>query len=412
MRNFSLAHLSDAALLRELSALVSRERLTTAELLAHIAEVDARKLYVPAGHPSMHAYCVIELRLSEDAAGRRIQAARAARRFPDLFSAVADGRLHLTAVCLLAPHLTPSNVDELVQMASNQTKAEIEVWLTRCFGAPEPRTLVRPLPPAPPILAPALAHADEEAVLSTGKQVNEHALAHVEAPEPELAPERYLVQVTIPKSTHDKLRHAQALLSHAVPRGDVAQVLDRALDSLIAQLEKQKVGASQRPQRRHRPSNRARHVPAHVRRAVWERDGGQCTFVSSNGRRCTSRKFLEFDHIEPVARGGTATVGGMRLRCRAHNQYEAERAFGSGFMRAKREQARVMAAKEEGIRDVIAGLRGLGCRAEEAHRAAEFSGTLHGAPLEERIRAALRYLGSKRTARNPVRHDGQISTLM
>src|SRR3990172_6905569 len=106
MREYTLAHLRDEVLLLNLAALVVQDRVTTARLLAYIAEVDARRLYAPAGYASMHAYCVEELRLSEDAASKRIQAARAARQFPALFTALAEGRLHLTAVCLLAPHLT------------------------------------------------------------------------------------------------------------------------------------------------------------------------------------------------------------------------------------------------------------------------------------------------------------------
>ena len=95
MHAYTLTHLSDAILLRDLAALITRDRITTAELLAHIAEVDARRLYVPAGYSSMHAYCVDELRLSEDAAYKRIQAARAARQFPAIFTALAEaGRIH------------------------------------------------------------------------------------------------------------------------------------------------------------------------------------------------------------------------------------------------------------------------------------------------------------------------------
>src|SRR6058998_1110587 len=126
MQSYTLTHLSDSALLRDLAALVARDRLTTAMLLAHIAEVDARRLYVPAGYPSMHAYCVDELRLSEDAASKRIQAARAARRFPALFTALAEGKLQLAAVCLLAPHLSPEDADELIEVATNRSKSEIE----------------------------------------------------------------------------------------------------------------------------------------------------------------------------------------------------------------------------------------------------------------------------------------------
>src|SRR5689334_15684083 len=98
MPNFSLSRLGDLALLRALAALVAQDRLTTASLLAHLAEVDARRLYLAAGHDSMHAYCIAALRFSEAAAYKRIQAARVAREYPALFAAIADGRLHLTAV--------------------------------------------------------------------------------------------------------------------------------------------------------------------------------------------------------------------------------------------------------------------------------------------------------------------------
>lgn len=232
--------------------------------------------------------------------------------------------------------------------------------------------------------------------------------------------ERYLLQVAVGRSTHEKLRHAQALLSHAVPDGDVAQVLDRALDVLIAQLEKRKfavdakfgagakvgAGSEMKPQGRPNGSSRppagTRYVPAHIRSAVWERDQGQCTFVSASGHRCGARRFLEFDHVDPVARGGGATVERMRLRCRAHNQYEAERAFGAGFMEEKRRTARRAAAEAaartadmEATRDLLAGLRSLGCRGQEARRAAEHALGLDGASLEQRMRAALKFLGQE-----------------
>src|SRR5688572_24565064 len=133
MRDYSLSHLSDAVLLRDLSALAVQERVTTAELLAHIAEVDARRLYAPAGFSSMHAYCVGELRLSEDAAYKRIQAARAGRQFHALFPAISEGRLHLAAACLLAPHLTAENVAELIERATHRRKSEVEVLVAERF---------------------------------------------------------------------------------------------------------------------------------------------------------------------------------------------------------------------------------------------------------------------------------------
>ena len=151
-----------------------------------------------------------------------------------------------------------------------------------------------------------------------------------------LAPERYALQVTISQETHDKLRRAQELLSHSLPSGNVAEVLDRALDALIRDLEKKKYAATQKPQAKARASKDPRHIPAHVKRAVLARDRGRCTFVSDSGVRCSSRRFLEFDHIHEVARGGRATVSGIRLLCRTHNQYAAECTFGAGFMDEKR----------------------------------------------------------------------------
>ena len=305
-----------------------------AMLLAHIAEVDARRLYVAAGYPSMHAYCVDELRFSDEAAFLRLTAARTARQFPALFAEVAEGRLHLTAIRLLAPHLTPENVDELIAASAHLRKFEIEELIAQRFAQ-------RQVPPRPQIIR----------AIPT-PPVRKHGLDRVDdflsdlVPETPTAPpiERFDLRFSIGKTTHDRLRYAQRLLSHSVPTGDLEQLFDRALVTLIAELEKRKFAATTRP-RPPRSSTRKRHIPAHVRREVWKRDQGQCTFVSETGHRCPAREFLEYDHVDPVARGGKATIERMRLQCRAHNQYEAERAFGAEFVRQKRTEARRAALK-------------------------------------------------------------------
>src|SRR5437773_10907024 len=150
MRAHSLAHLSDGELLRDLAALLAHDRTTTAALLAHLAEVDARRLYLPAAYPSMFAYCVHELRLSEDAAYKRIQAARIARQFPIIFDAVADGRLHLSGVVMLAPYLTAETAAPLLQAAAHKTKSEIELLVAERFPRSEMLALVEAIPGSPP----------------------------------------------------------------------------------------------------------------------------------------------------------------------------------------------------------------------------------------------------------------------
>jgi hypothetical protein len=427
MHPYALTHLSDAALLRALARLVAQDRWTMAEILAHIAEVDARRLYAPAGYSCMHAYCVGELRLSEDAAARRIQAARAARRTPALLDAVAEGRLHLTAVCLLAPYLTPENAEELIEAASHRRKAEIEMMLMRRLSpAGSAQHALAHVggggsAPGADAGAHALAHV-EGGGLGPGADAGEHALAHVGGIRPESVsqlPERVSIRMTILSTTQEKLRYAQALLSHAVPSGDPAEVLDRALDVLIRELERRKFGSGSGRAKTATtaPSGasiaapqsvaRSRYIPAAIRRSVWERDGGRCTFESAAGHRCDARRFLEFDHVEPVSRGGRATVEGLRLRCRAHNQYEAERIFGAGFMSEKRRtaslaraEARTRAQADEQIREIQNCLRNLGCRAEEARRTAEHAAAVvgNGAGLEQGIRVALRAIGRKSVA--------------
>ena len=149
MSPYSLAHLEADVLLRDLAALVKQERVSTAVILAHLAEVEARWLYRPAGYASMFAYCVGALGMSEDAAGKRIYAARGARKFPILFHAVADGRLHLTAVDMLANHLTAETVEEWVAAAAHKTKAQIQLLLAERFPRPDLPTRLEAVPAHP-----------------------------------------------------------------------------------------------------------------------------------------------------------------------------------------------------------------------------------------------------------------------
>jgi 5-methylcytosine-specific restriction endonuclease McrA len=114
-------------------------------------------------------------------------------------------------------------------------------------------------------------------------------------------------------------------------------LFEDALDARIREVEKQKLAATSQPRASRRGSGKnSGHIPAYVRRAVWERDGARCTFVSESGRRCEATKGLQFDHVLEVARGGEAAVEDIRLRCWAHNQYTAECTFGAEFMRHKR----------------------------------------------------------------------------
>ena len=357
--------LSDHLLDRQLERVVANEDTATAVVLDHIAEYDARKLFRAAGYSSMFTYCVGKLRRSEVAAYKRIRAARAAQRFPAIFDAVAEGRLHLTAVVLLAPHLTEDTAAELISAATHKTTAKIQRLLAERFPAPDVPNRILPIAALPPAQPPELTLRSVGMTSPESVELSSSVpMLPVPAPEEDrstvkpLAPRRFALQCTIDQETHDALRYAQELLSHELPSGDEAQVLKLALGALIPQLEKRRFSATVRPHRRPgcRPDN-PRSVPADIQRAVWQCDGGQCTFVSEDGHRCQERKFVELDHVLAVARGGEATESNLRLLCRAHNQYEAERTFGAEFMRHKRNAAAETreVADERGAGAVVAG---------------------------------------------------------
>jgi 5-methylcytosine-specific restriction endonuclease McrA len=400
-----IASLDDRELVARISGLVARERSATAALVAHLAEMDRRKLYLELGYSSLFTYCTQALHFSEQGAYKRMEAARAARRFPLLLARLAEGALHLSAVVLLAPVLSKENHRALIDEARHKSKREVEVIVARVRPSEPVPSLIRKIParaeqcssdafPAMPPAASLVAPSVDPLVASPIAQsvaqqvaqpvalpVAAPALAHaapasspptslpgkrpIIAP---LAPGSYKVQFSAGTEMHERLMRAQALLRHQIPDGDIAKVLDLALIALLEKTEARKIGrrthrhAVRRRKRmaggeahetRKPESNvgtarppaeppvaeserrRSRHIPAEVRRVVWERDQGRCAFTSAGGVRCTEKSFLEFDHREPYACGGPTTADNLRLLCRRHNQYWARLRFGR-----KGEQAR------------------------------------------------------------------------
>ena len=137
MHRFSLSHLTDPAVQSGQAASITQDCRTTATLLAHIAETDARRLYLPLGYSSMYQYCVREFHRSEDVASKRIRAARAARELPAIFELLADARLSLSGVLMLAPHLTAETAGGLLEAATHRTNAELEALLAGLAAAPD-----------------------------------------------------------------------------------------------------------------------------------------------------------------------------------------------------------------------------------------------------------------------------------
>jgi hypothetical protein len=343
------AALSDHDLLTRTEALASRERETAAELVAHLAVLDSRpSVYAAKGYGSLFAYCTEALRLSDDAACTRTAAARACRRFPVILDLLASGTITLTCVRLLGKHLTPENHEAVLARASGRTNKQIEALVAELAPQPDVASSVRKLP-APAVLPAPTAEtspavSDQMPMSMPSAPLSETVpspAVFITTPRPIVkatAPERYRVQFTVGAETHDKLRRVQALLRREIPDADPGVIFDRALTLLLEKVEREKLGAAARPRPRRsirletdkdeRGTRPSRHVPSDVKRVVSRRDGGQCAFVSPEGRRCTERTYLEFHHVQAYAKEGPATVENIALRCRRHNQYEAELVFG------------------------------------------------------------------------------------
>lgn len=336
----TLRSLSDDAVLTRVEECVARERRATAHLIASLSELDARRLYPGQGFGSMFDYCTRHLHLSERAAYVRIAAARLARRFPIVLDLIADSRVSLTAVSLLAKHLNEANHRALLEEAIHKTAGEIEVIVARLAPKPDAAAIVRRVSGTPQTIAvataaPLMFESVRESSESAPESYKSVAASSAE-PAPlipqrrpdavitPLAPERFKIQFTISGETRAKLRMTQDLLRHSLPTGDLAAIFERALSALLADLEKKKLALVARPRKKTLPAKKgSRLIPSAVRRAVWARDQGRCAFVGHGGR-CRERSALELHHVKPFAAGGLATVANIELRCRAHNAHEAD----------------------------------------------------------------------------------------
>jgi hypothetical protein len=285
-------HLTDDELVAGTERFCRVERSATAALIEHLSEIEARGVHLARGFASLYAYCRGHLGLPEHASYNRMEAARAARRFPVIVPMLADGRLSLTTVRVLAPHLDGENHLALLGNAIGKSKDEVKELVARWFPKANVKTSIRRAAIDP------------------------------------LSEDSYAVKLTARRRTVERLRRAQELLSHAVPDGDVDEILYRALGALIEQEGRKRPGALPRTKAPRAPrvtpdGDRAtRYVPADVEREVRERDGNACAFVGRDGRRCASRHFVEVHHVKPWIAGSPPTVENLGLRCAAHNRYE------------------------------------------------------------------------------------------
>ena len=336
-----LNSISDEELLHRLSELLQQSRRVESELVAHISEVDERRLYAREAFPSMFAYCTEALHMSEAEAYLRIGVARASRKHPMLLAMLGDGRLHLTGISKLAPYLTEANRDSVISRAEYKSRRQIEELVAEISPKPDVPTTTRKLPerkhetkPATHESSPDELRPDGVTFLHTPTTPRSTTPAQRPVMEP-LSPARYKVQFTASAELHDKLERLRALMRSSVPDGDLAAIIEEAVTEKLERLEAKRFAKTKAPRKsveQADTSPSSRYIPAPIKRAVRERDGDQCAFIDAQTRRCKAREGLELHHKQPFARGGDHSPDNLQILCPAHNRYLAERDYGKEVM--------------------------------------------------------------------------------
>jgi 5-methylcytosine-specific restriction endonuclease McrA len=339
--------LDSAALSRRLGELAGHERAVQVEFLLHLAEFDTRRAWAEEGYGSLWDYLLRVLHLREGAAFRRIAAMRVLRRLSVVAEALRDGRLCLSTVTVLGPLLTGENVGELVARAAFLTKAEVERLVVTLQPRAAPKDGLRLLSPKkvqprgtptpvdePSTPAASIATASPiPAALQLAPPPSRATLQPVSA-------DTYSLRVTVDAALEEDLEELKALLSHKIPNGELTAVIREAVQCALEKHRKRK-GAAEPARKRKSPvaakpvkkiASGREPISAAVRREVWKRDAGRCTWRAPDGQRCGSTWKVELDHIQPAALGGPSTVENLRILCRSHNALSAEHVFGRAHM--------------------------------------------------------------------------------
>ena len=334
--------LSDKELLINLKKLVSQEQDLLIKILPHLIEFKRRKLYRDLGYRSLYEYCTQERKYSESAAMRRIHAARAIDDCPPALEYLKDHRVTLSTLSLVWKHVSPDLLDKI----SNKSKREVDA----IFAELKPELYIKDQ--SKPVVVerlvlhtPTTNHKDSECK-EIYRRSGGKLFASVENSTPQANTKlvrqkvkMHEVRCLIDDDVMRQVERCKQLLSNKYPKGlTYSELLKELTASWLEQndplsREKRREARKQRATRKQRAVKRdeeqGRHIPLAIKDAVFKRDGGRCTFVGSNGRRCESKFLLQFDHYPiPYARGGPSTVNNLRLLCAEHNRHTAEQVYG------------------------------------------------------------------------------------
>lgn len=267
-------------LMQSLRGLCRQERSALCTFLQGLATIEERRLHLELGYPNMFELCRLEFGLSEGCIYRRLQVARKLRSYPELLEALEQGSINLTLASLLCPHLGRHAWNELLALVAGQSKRAAQK---------------------------ALRDLDQ-------------SRCHMEKPSrvQYLGREQYSYRLKVPAPLHHQFERVKELLSHQIPDGDINEILAAITRFYLHKQDPQEKKAAP-PAFWASYESPSRYIPRGLKLLLLERAAHQCQYQSPDGRRCTQKRYLDIDHIVPLAGGGQTKLDNLQVLCHAHN---------------------------------------------------------------------------------------------
>ena len=298
MQNLKL--LSKAGLLANIQGLVTDERRLTLSILHHLREIERRRLFAELGYSSLFEYCVKDLKYSESSASRRVAAMRLLKELPEFEPAIESGKLNLSAVgqaqsLFRQQSHTIEEKRELIKSLEGKSKRECE------------KIVATRMPELPPV-------EKERPINQTQTEL----------------------KLVVSDELLEDLKKLQALHGKASYADLLEWMAKVCLKKTPEAPETKETKETEKTAQSLPPVQvNSRVVPVGLKREIYKRDQGRCSYVSPLTKRaCGSRKHLQLDHRLPFARGGETSAENLRLLCPVHNQLKAIESFGSAKMAA------------------------------------------------------------------------------
>jgi 5-methylcytosine-specific restriction endonuclease McrA len=309
-----LTNKSNTELMNELKGFRGIENKAIADIVLYLAEVDLRGIYREAGYSSLFTYCTECLGYSEGGAARRVRAARCLLTAPEVYNQLKSGQITLCSLSEVAPIVSKDNQELILSAISGVSKREAQV-IAASFGAPvtKKRSVIRAKKVllTPPVEFPKNTLTPPVAVTTAEKH--------------------YSFSFEVKEEVKELYDQAKVILGYVKPE----ELFETLLRDFIKRKTKEpKVIKRTSIVKARYTKITQRAIPLKTRREIFKRDQHQCSFVSTDGKRCSERLCLEVDHIKPFSLGGTHSLDNLRLLCKSHNLLQAEFTFSRNYIKS------------------------------------------------------------------------------